>query len=247
MPTELRDASSRDCPACRRRDGQDRRPDRSDARLDRSDAVPTRIAPLADLIGRTRFVVLLAVLSVLLLSTVMFLIGSALALGGSWHAAVALSQGNAGGTELTVEVLEIVTVMMKAVVFYLIGIGLYSLFIAPLNLTAALGLTTLNDLELKVVSVVVVILAVTFLEHFIRWQEPVEIVLYGASLAPVVVALVLFQRHTHDSSRADTATDARTQVAAQRDLFHDDHEQRDVRTDEVAPRPAEAGRPNGAR
>ena len=44
-----------------------------------------------------------------------------------------------------------------------IGVGLYSLFIAPLNLTVSLGVETLSDLESKVLSVVVVIMAVTFL------------------------------------------------------------------------------------
>jgi uncharacterized membrane protein YqhA len=249
-----------ECPACGRRDGESRRPreaidDRVDARRASgrvrrqrrdSDEQPTVIAPLADLIGRTRFVVLLAVLSVLLLSIVMFVIGSALALSGAWHAAMALSQGNPGGTELSIEILEIVTVMMKAVVFYLIGVGLYSLFIAPLNVTAALGLSSLNDLELKIVSVIVVILGVTYLEHFIRWQEPFEILIYGGSLAVVVAALVYFQNHSHHAARADAEHDAETRAAAQHDLFHEDHEQRHVGADESEPDVAPSRRPNEA-
>ena len=52
--------------------------------------------------------------------------------------------------ELTVEFLEIVSLMLKAVVFYLIGVGLWSLFVAPLNITVSLGVRTLSDLEAKV-------------------------------------------------------------------------------------------------
>jgi uncharacterized membrane protein YqhA len=172
-------------------------------------------------------------LSVLVLSIVMFISGSVLAITASWHAGVAIIQGNTSGTELSIEVLEIVTTILKAVVFYLIGVGLYSLFIAPLNLTTALGLTTFNDLEIKIVSVIIVILGVTYLEHFIRWQEPVEILIYGVSLAIVVASLVLFQMHSHKSARVEVEHDARTRATAQRELFHEDHEQREVDPDEI--------------
>lgn len=210
-------------------DSRERRDERSDdGHAGRTQTRQVPVAPLGDLIGRTRYVVLLAVLSVLLLSMVMFVAGSAFAIMASWHSAVALSQGNTNGTELSIEILEIVTVMLKAVVFYLIGVGLYSLFIAPLNLTTALGLSTLTDLEIKIVSVIIVILGVTYLEHFIRWQEPVEILIYGVSLAIVVAALVFFQIHTHHAARADADKESHERAEAQHELFHEDHEQREV-------------------
>jgi uncharacterized membrane protein YqhA len=265
MPSASPTRTDTDCPTCGRHDGQPRRAGDADhggrgasrPGVRRSDGAqpdqarhnrehPTVVAPLADLIGRTRFVVLLAVLSVLLLSIVMFVVGSAQALAGAWHATASLLQGNPAATELSVEILEIVTVMMKAVVFYLIGVGLYSLFIAPLNVTAALGISTLNDLELKIVSVIIVILGVTYLEHFIRWQEPFEILIYGFSLAVVVAALVFFQNHTHGAARADAEQDAGTRASAQHELFHEDHEQREVTADESAAEVAPARRPSEA-
>jgi uncharacterized membrane protein YqhA len=203
---------------------------------DRAQDRPTPVAPLADLIGRTRFVVLLAVVSVILLAIALFAVGTVIALQGTWRAVTSIATGDVEGTALSVEMLEIVSIIQKAVVFYLIGVGLYSLFIAPLNVTTALGISSLNDLEIKIVSVVIVILAVTYLEHFIRWQEPVEIVLYGFSLAIVVAALVLYQMHSHRSSRDDQDRDVAARLTAQQELFHGDHEQREVRPDdELAP------------
>lgn len=73
--------------------------------------------------------------------------------------------------------------MLEAVVFFLIGVGLFSLFIAPLNLAVALGVETLNDLEERLISVVVAVLAVTFLQHFIRWEAPPDTLQFGAALA----------------------------------------------------------------
>jgi uncharacterized membrane protein YqhA len=198
-------------------------------------AHPSPTAPLAEVIGKTRFIVLVAVVSVILVSVTLFVIGAGLAVQGIWHAIGSMLRGEMVATSITVDLLEVVSVMLKAVVFYLVGVGFYSLFIAPLNVTAALGIRSFNDLEIKVVSVVVVIMAVTFLEHFIRWDQAVETLLYGVSLAVVVGALVLFQMHSHRAARDDEHENARSRHVAQRELFHEDHEEREVRAeDELA-------------
>ena len=202
----------------------------------------TPTAPFARAIGRTRFVVLLAVAAVMLVAMALFVLGAGLALMSVWNAFQAVLGGDLGSTNLSVKFLEIVSVMLKAVVFYIVGVGLYSLFIAPLNLTAALGVETLNDLETKVISVVVVIMAVTFLEHFILWQQPTETLLFGATLALVVAALVLFQFYSHWAKEEQRTHDPDTQVHAQRRLFHQDQEEREVRPDEMAGAKSESGR-----
>jgi len=189
-------------------------------------------APLARAIGRTRYVVLLAVGAVLLVAMALFLFGTFLAVQRLWHAGSAAVGGELNSAQLTVEFLEVVSVMLKAVVFYLIGVGLYSLFIAPLNLTAVLGVETLSDLEVKVVSVVIVIMAVTFLEHFIAWKEPEQLLRFAGALALATVPLVAFQWHAHRVKEDQRSHAPDTQVRAQRRLFDEDHETRDVHRDE---------------
>ena len=183
---------------------------------------------------------LVAVISVILVSAALFVIGAGLAVQGVIGAVTSAFSGQLTETSVTVDLLEVVSVMLKAVVFYLIGVGFYSLFIAPLNLTAALGIRSFNDLEIKVVSVVVVIMAVTFLEHFIRWDQAVETLLYGLSLGIVVGALVFFQKHSHSEAREDEHEDALARLRAQRHMFHEQEEEREIQPDEA---PAE----NGAR
>ncbi|WP_045234534.1 YqhA family protein [Deinococcus pimensis] len=187
--------------------------------------------PFSRAVGQSRFVVLLAVVSVLLVAVALFLIGVVQAFTGIWEALVAVSDGKFTATTLTIEFLEIVSTMLKAVVFYIIGVGLYSLFIAPLNLTASLGVETLNDLEDKIVSVVIVILAVTFLEHFVRWDEPLETLQFGGALAVVVFALVFFQRYSHQAKEAQQAKNPDVTARAQKELFEEDHEQRVITDD----------------
>jgi uncharacterized membrane protein YqhA len=197
---------------------------------------PPRDTPLASFghaIGRTRFVVLLAVVAVLLVAVSLFLLGTGLAAVSLWHAWRGVFGGQLGTTDLTVEFLEIVSVMLKAVVFYLIGVGLYSLFISPLSLTVALGVETLSDLEAKVVNVVVVLMAVKFLEHFIRWENPAETLTYGAALAVVAAALVLFQFLAHRAKEEQKEHSPDTQARAQRELFEHDYEEHEIKPDEV--------------
>jgi len=172
--------------------------------------------------------VLVGVIAVLVIAAALFIFGAGLAVWSVWNAIQQTAQGQASTTDLTIQFLEIVSTMLKAVIFYLIGVGFYSLFIAPLNLPVALGVETLNDLESKVVSVVVVIMAITFLEHFIQWPQSSEILQFGAAFALVTVALVLFQFHLHrgkeDLLKGSPAVEERAHV----ELFSEGRERRDV-------------------
>jgi uncharacterized membrane protein YqhA len=179
-------------------------------------------------VGHTRFIVLIGVAAVLLVAVSLFVLGAVLAAVTVWQAFQSVLTGEIGATNLTVQFLEIVSVLLKAVVFYLVGIGFYSLFIAPLNLPATLGVETLNDLESKVVSVVVVIMAVTFLEHFILWQNAPEMLQFGVAMALVTVALVLFQFHSQRAKEEAVKNTPAVEEDAQRQLFAEGEERRSL-------------------
>lgn len=192
------------------------------------------LAGFGRLIGRSRYVVLLAVVAVMLVSVSLFLlgtIGAVKSILNSWGELA--SRGEAGSTEQIVESLAVIGVMLRAVVFYLIGVGLYSLFIAPLNLTTALGVESLSDLETKVVSVVVVILAVSFLQHFVRWERPAETMQFGLTMAAVIAALVLFQINSRRGKEFAEEHRPDVQKRARAEMFHGDKEERTFRADEI--------------
>jgi uncharacterized membrane protein YqhA len=202
-------------------------------------------APLAQWVGRTRFIVLLAVGAVLLIAVALFLVASWLAVLGVWHAGEDAFHGRLDSTDLTVEFLEVISTLLKAVIFHLVGVGLYSLFIGPLNLTTALGVETLADLERKIVSIVILILAVTLLEHFIRWEDPRETLWFGATLALVVTALVGFQFVSLHGERALYTPGPQAQARAQRALYTGDREEREVTAEEVETAGEETRRTQG--
>lgn len=183
---------------------------------------------LGQVIGHTRFVVLVAVVAVLLVAISLFVLGAIQALTTVWHAWVDTFQGDQA-PHLSADFLGIVTIMLEAVVFFLIGVGLYSLFISPLNLAIALGVETFNDLEERVISVVVAVLAVTFLQHFIRWEAPLETLQFGGALAVTVASLVLFQRYSHRAKEDQKHHKPDTQQRSKREMFEEDQERHAIK------------------
>ncbi len=183
--------------------------------------------------GHTRYVVVLAVLAVLLVAVSLFLLASWLAVVGVWHAFRDAFAGELDATALTVDFLEVISAMLKAVIFYLVGVGLYSLFIGPLNPTTVLGVETLGDLERKVASIVILILAVTVLEHFIRWEDPADTLRFGATLALVVAALVAFQVVSQRAAQEVRTSGPAAQARAQRELYTEAIEERTTPADDL--------------
>ena len=173
-------------------------------------------APFSQAIGRSRCIVLLAVLAVLLVLISLFLQGTMLAVESVWTSWRDLIAGHAQHFR-----------MLEAVVFYLIGVGLYSVFISPMNVTVALRVETLNGLEERVISVIIAILAINFLEHFIQ-LKPLATLEFGMAAVGAVAA---FQAFSHRATVDQKAHNSEIQARAQRELFIEDNEQRIITID----------------
>jgi uncharacterized membrane protein YqhA len=158
--------------------------------------LPTR-APFLRSISATRFMVLLAVAPVLLIAFVVFVVGAVLSVATLWRATGLVLRGELDGHAAVLGVINLVIVMLEAVVFYIVGIGLYNLFICPLELARRLGLDTLDHLESRMVSVIVVMIAVTFLDRFVLTHDPQEILIYAVAIAMVIPPLVWFKQQLH--------------------------------------------------
>lgn len=191
-----------------------------------------RLAWLGHLIGRSRLLVLVAVVAVLLAALTLFLVGAAEAILSVWHAWHGFVTRASDAAGITVEFLGVVTTMLKAVVFYLIGVGLFSLFIAPLNVSISLGVESLTDLEARVVSIVIVILAVTFLERFILWEKPLETLEFAAAATLMIGALVFFQSYARREKETQQRHGRETRVRARHEVFEEDRERHEIAPDD---------------
>ena len=75
-----------------------------------------------------------------------------------------------GAKVLSVDLVTMIDLFLIGTVLYIIAVGLYELFIdAGLPMPAWLKITTLDDLKERLLGVVAVLLAVTFLGNAVTW------------------------------------------------------------------------------
>lgn len=138
-------------------------------------------------------VITLTVIGVLFVAVSLAVLSAGLAVHTAWDAGGEVFRGDASSSAIKTEFLSLASLLLQAVVFYLIGVGLYSLFVRPVDGRMPFAPSSLADLEVKVISVVIVILATTFLERFTSDQSAAADRDMGIALALTVPALVLFQ------------------------------------------------------
>lgn len=90
-----------------------------------------------------------------------------------------------------VTLLEVVDLFLVATVQLIVALGLYELFVGDLDLPDWLTVRSLGELKQPVVDVLVVIMAIKFIERALT-VPPLDALWYGLAYAAVMVALVTF-------------------------------------------------------
>jgi uncharacterized membrane protein YqhA len=147
------------------------------------------------ILASSRFFILVAVLGSFLASTV------ALVFAGISTIAVAVQTfkerdfSDKGIKYLAVDLVTLIDLFLLGTVLYIVSVGLYTLFIdAHVPMPAWLRITTIDDLKERLLSVVSVLLAVTFLGNAVPWQGGTDILSLGLAIAAVLTALALLLR-----------------------------------------------------
>jgi uncharacterized membrane protein YqhA len=84
-----------------------------------------------------------------------------------------------------------------ATALFLFSVGLYELFIEDLSLPSWLVVHDLHDLKQKLGSVIILVLAVIFLEHFAEGKDPLGTLYLGLAVAVVSASLIAFITFGH--------------------------------------------------
>jgi uncharacterized membrane protein YqhA len=77
------------------------------------------------------------------------------------------------------------------------GIGLFELFVdrdQSISYPHWLKIRDLTDLKEKLIAAVVVVIVITFLKHIVMWENPLETLYFGGSIAIVIIAITLFSK-----------------------------------------------------
>ena len=99
-----------------------------------------------------------------------------------------------GAKILSVDLITMIDLLLIGTVLYIFAVGLYELFIDQgLPMPRWLKITTLDDLKERLLGVVAVLLAVTFLGNAVTWNGTSEILALGVAVGLVlgVVSLTI--------------------------------------------------------
>lgn len=147
------------------------------------------------LLENSRYIVLIGVFGTFLASLSLFLFGIGSVISAIFKALITSNQFEAGRIkELSVVLIQTIDIFLLATVFYIIALGLYELFIdSSLQLPHWLEIKTLDDLEIRLLSVVVVILPVTFLGKLVEWKSGIDILWLGLAVGSVLLSVAFIQ------------------------------------------------------
>jgi uncharacterized membrane protein YqhA len=102
-----------------------------------------------------------------------------------------LLHGDAG---ITLGLLQAIDVILIGAALLIIAVGIYELFVGALTLPAGLGGHDFDALKHKLASVVVIVMAVVFVERLESSTDARDILASGTSIALVSAVLIAFTR-----------------------------------------------------
>jgi uncharacterized membrane protein YqhA len=156
---------------------------------------------LAGIAGSSRFFALFAILGTALSAAAIFVYAVCFVVVAIWHAATAGTPSEDGLKHLTVELVDTTDSFLLGTVLYIVSIGFFQLFVdSNVPRPAWLRITNLDQLKSKLVGVVVVLLAVTFLGKVVDWNGDRNIAYLGVAIATVIAGLAYggFRAHAND-------------------------------------------------
>jgi len=148
---------------------------------------------LKSLLNASRYLVLAAVFGAILGAAALFLYGLV-------DVVVVITRTLAGGEvstlgakQLMLYFIEVFDLFLLGTVMLIMGLSLYELFMdSDLKLPARLEIRTFEDLKTNLVTVVIAVMAVTFLGQIVSWNGQTDVLGLGAAVALVIAALNVY-------------------------------------------------------
>ena len=105
---------------------------------------------------------------------------------------------------VSIAIIEIVDLFLVATVSYIVAVGIYKLFInKDFKLPGLLKIGNLNDLEGKIIGVIVAALAIAFLGEAAAEVSGEEVFYYGGGISFVIISLAVFLKFNGGKSEKE--------------------------------------------
>ena len=156
------------------------------------------------LLWSTRYIVLFAVISSVVASISLFLVGSWEIGEKIYHSVHNLIYGNEYHSELLVGIIQGVDLYLISVVLMIFGFGIYELFISKIDIArqnldiTILEIENLDELKQKIIKVIIMVLIVTFFERILQLAEkfnsPQDMLWFAISILALSIGIYLVRK-----------------------------------------------------
>ncbi|CUS04804.2 conserved membrane protein of unknown function [Candidatus Promineifilum breve] len=150
---------------------------------------------MARFLSGTRFLILIPIVGLALAAAFFFVFGGLGLLVALYEVLVAsLTSGadaHAASLPVEVEIVEYVHRFLIGTVLYITAVGLYQLFIHPIEFPSWLRIDSTEELETNLIGVTVVVMAVNFM-GVVFTQATDDLLRYGVGIALPIAALSLY-------------------------------------------------------
>ncbi len=145
---------------------------------------------LRRILASSRYLIIIAVLATFLAAVALLIYGSLTVLHVIYAMVVSSQFTTTEAKHISVEFIEIIDLFLLSPVLYIVSLGLYELFIDErIVMPRWLVITDLDDLKGKLLGVITVLLAVTFLGDVVTWDGSESILWLGLATGLVLLAL----------------------------------------------------------
>lgn len=140
------------------------------------------------LLERSKNLILIAVVFSLIASVAAFLWGGIKTITVVWNLIMSYGKDPLAAVAL----IELMDIFLIATALFIFSVGMYELFIRDIELPQWLVTHNLHDLKAKLSSVIILVMAVTFLKHLVEWKDPQGTLYYGIAITIVSASLIAF-------------------------------------------------------
>lgn len=137
-------------------------------------------------LNKARYIVLIGVFALLAASIGAFAWAGLKTVDALYTLVTSLGKDNS----ITTALIQVVDSVLIASVLLVSAASIYEIFIAKLSLPSGMAAQNLYELKAKLSSIVVLAMALKFLEHLAEWKDAYNTMLFGISIAVVSVALI---------------------------------------------------------
>lgn len=140
------------------------------------------------LLSASRYLAWIGVLALLVTTLVAFFWGVARTVATVTLIVSSLGQDPA----IIISLIEIVDSFLVATTLLIFTLGLYELFIGELDLPQWMLIHNLHDLKTRLGSMLVLVMAVKFLEKLAEWKDALDTLYFALAIALVSAVLIAF-------------------------------------------------------